>query len=187
MPYEVRAIGDQFCVMKQGTSERMGCYPTKEKAMAQMRALYANEADMPMKAQGEIRGTAMSDLPASSYAYCEPGDGAPSTRCHFPIRDANGKLDPAHVRNALARLSQSPFGERARAKVEAAAKELGIGQEGKALSEIKAEPMTTNRLDKWLSGLIPRRILVLPFGGPIPRKGAPLGVDLDGEWFDAET
>src|SRR5512135_1646930 len=136
MPYEVRAIGDQFCVMKQGTSERMGCYPTKEKAMAQMRALYANEADMPMKAQGEIRGTSMADLPASSYAYCEPGDGAPSTRCHFPIRDANGKPDAAHVRNALARLDQSPFGAKARAKVEAAARELGIGQPAqKAMGE----------------------------------------------------
>ena len=58
---------------------------------------------------------------------------------------------------------------------------------GKTFAELKAEPMTTSRLDKWLSGAIPRRILVLPFGGPIPMKGAPLGVDLDGEWFDSDT
>jgi len=58
---------------------------------------------------------------------------------------------------------------------------------GKAFTELKAEPMTTSRLDKWLSGSIPRRVLVLPFGGPLPRKGAPLGVDLDGEWFDSDT
>ena len=58
--------------------------------------------------------------------------------------------------------------------------------DGKA-TELKAEDMTTSRLDKWLRGDIPRRILVLPFGGPIPMKGAPLGVDLDGEWFDDAT
>lgn len=103
MPYEIRAQGGEFCVMKQGTNERMGCHPTREKAMAQMRALHANE---PM---------------------------------------------------------------------------------GKAFTELKAEPMTTGRLDSWLKGEIPRRILVLPFGGPLPRKGAPLGVDLDGEWFDGTT
>lgn len=59
--------------------------------------------------------------------------------------------------------------------------------DGKAFSELKAEPMNTARLDHWLSGDISRRVLVLPFGGPIPRKGAPLGVDLDGEWFDDQT
>lgn len=59
--------------------------------------------------------------------------------------------------------------------------------EGKAFAEIKAEPMSTARLDKWLRGDTSRRVLVVPFGGPIPRKGAPLGVDLDGEWFDTDT
>lgn len=60
-------------------------------------------------------------------------------------------------------------------------------KDGKTFSELKAEPMSTSRLDKWLRGDIARRILVLPFGGPIPMKGAPLGVDLDGEWFDSDT
>ena len=31
------------------------------------------------------------------------------------------------------------------------------------------------------------RCLAIPFGGPIPRKGAPLGSDLDGEWFSRTT
>jgi hypothetical protein len=31
------------------------------------------------------------------------------------------------------------------------------------------------------------RLLAIPFGGPIPQKGAPLGVDLDGEWFSPRT
>src|SRR5207244_9964088 len=106
----------------------------------------ANEPEA--KGQGTIGGTRIADLPPSSFAYCEPGTEAVSTRCHFPIRDKSGKADEAHVRNALARLSGSPFEAKARPKVEAAAKELGIG-EGKA-AELKAEPMETSRLDRWL-------------------------------------
>jgi hypothetical protein len=134
-------------------------------------------------AAGTIGGTPISQLPESSFAYCESGPLAVSERCHFPIRDKNGKADPAHVRNALARLSGSPFEAQARPKVEAAAKELGIGApaDGKALGEVKAEPMSTSQLDRWLTGKIPRRILMLPFGGPIGGK------DLDGQYFDAST
>lgn len=61
------------------------------------------------------------------------------------------------------------------------------GTAGKALGELKAEAMSSGQLDKWLSGRIPRRVLVLPYGGPIPRAGAPLGVDIDDEWFDERT
>lgn len=139
-------------------------------------------------AEGTLGGTKISDLPPSSFAYCEPGDGAVSTRCHFPIRDKNGKADAAHVRNALARLSGSEFEAKARPKVEAAARELGIGEPaGKALGELKAEPFTTTQLDNWLAGKTSRRILMLPYGGPIPSKASPLGVDIDGEWFDDQT
>ncbi len=59
--------------------------------------------------------------------------------------------------------------------------------QGKAFSELKAEPLTHGQLDSWLAGDRSRRVLVVPFGGPIPRKGAPLGVDLDNEWFDGDT
>ena len=31
------------------------------------------------------------------------------------------------------------------------------------------------------------RLLAIPFGGPIPSPHSPIGVDLDGEWFDAQT
>jgi hypothetical protein len=55
----------------------------------------------------------------------------------------------------------------------------------KTLVEIKAEPMDAGRLDRWLKGEIPRRKLVLPFTGPLP--GGKAGLDLDGEYFDAET
>ncbi len=94
--------------------------------------------------------TAMqNDLPDSSFAYIKPGgekDGEGKTKPrslrHFPYKTADGKPDPAHVRNALARIPQSTVSEAAKAealgKVRAAAKELGIevssegdGDEGK--------------------------------------------------------
>ena len=44
MPYNVIESGSEFCVVKKSDGKKMGCHPTKEKAMVQMRALYANEA-----------------------------------------------------------------------------------------------------------------------------------------------
>ena len=128
-----------------------------------------------------------SDLPDSAFAYIEPGGKVvggktePRSLRHFPIQDE------AHVRNAMSRMDQSPFGEQAKPAIMAAAKRMGIGMEGKAFTELKAEPLTKSQLDSWLAGERSRRILVMPFGGPIPRKGAPMGVDLDGEWFDDGT
>ena len=203
----------------------------------------------------EITTAAINDLPDSAFAYIEPGGKVvggktePRSLRHFPIHDA------AHVRNALARAPQSPFGPKAMPAILRAAKKFGvevaqkgsmaaqhsaqaadvledlyelidlesdepahaqmlqqaaaivmrfltdeaaeIGQPGddaepmqkakglKSLVEIKAEPMDAGRLDRWLKGEIPRRKLVLPFTGPLP--GGKAGLDLDGEYFDAET
>lgn len=55
----------------------------------------------------------------------------------------------------------------------------------KTTGEIKAEPLTGSRLDRWLSGRVSRRLLMVPFGGPLP--GGKAGLDLDGEYFDADT
>lgn len=55
--------------------------------------------------------------------------------------------------------------------------------EPKAVLPIKAQLMDTDELEAWFAGRIPRRILSLPFGGPIPSAKSALGVDLDGEWF----
>jgi hypothetical protein len=69
-----------------------------------------------------------NDLPDSAFAYIEDGgskdaDGktTPRSKRHFPVHDK------AHAENALARLSSSPFGDKASAKVHAAAKKFGIG------------------------------------------------------------
>jgi hypothetical protein len=71
-----------------------------------------------------------NDLPDSDFAYIEPGgkkvDGKTEPRSlrHFPIPDA------AHVRNALARLSQSKLPANVKSKIfkklKSKAKEFGI-------------------------------------------------------------
>jgi len=52
------------------------------------------------------------------------------------------------------------------------------------MDEMKAEPLTTSQMDRWLAGKMPRRILVAPFGGPLAKAR---GLDLDGEYFDEAT
>ena len=55
----------------------------------------------------------VNDLPNSSFLYVESGeddgDGkrVPRSKRHFPYKDANGKVDLAHLRNAIARIPQS--------------------------------------------------------------------------------
>ncbi len=92
----------------------------------------------------------VDNLPDDDFAYIEPGgekdsEGktTPRSKRHFPIHDAS------HVRNALARLSgsQSPFADKARPKVMAAAKKFGVDvsdngkslQEAINMTEVKAE------------------------------------------------
>jgi hypothetical protein len=78
-----------------------------------------------------------NDLPDDAFAAIEAGgkkdeDGktVPRSLRHLPFKDANGKVDPAHVRNALARLSQTQIPPQlksaARKKLVAAAKQVGI-------------------------------------------------------------
>ncbi len=134
-----------------------------------------------------MTAASINDLPDSDFAYIEPGgkvvDGKTEPRSlrHFPIHDAE------HVRNALARLSQSPFGEKARPKVEAAARKMGIGAPAEKSSvELKAEDFTSKQVTRWLNGEIARRILPVPFYGPIPYPDGK-GRDLDGEYFDERS
>lgn len=55
-----------------------------------------------------------NDLPDSAFMYIEPGgkkdsEGKTTPRSlrHFPYKDANGKVDIIHVRNAIARIPQA--------------------------------------------------------------------------------
>lgn len=78
-------------------------------------------------AKDAMPAASINDLPDSDFAYIEPGgkkDGegktVPRSLRHFPIHDE------AHVRNALARAPQSPFGPKAMPKIRAAAMRMGI-------------------------------------------------------------
>lgn len=44
MPYEIVKRGGKWCVTKEGGSKTFGCHPSKGKAEAQLRALYASES-----------------------------------------------------------------------------------------------------------------------------------------------
>jgi len=73
-----------------------------------------------MVEKAKLTTAARNKLPRSAFAFVDSkGVG------HFPIHDK------AHVRNALARVSQSPFGARALPKIRAAAKKFGIGEPAK--------------------------------------------------------
>jgi Escherichia/Staphylococcus phage prohead protease len=81
----------------------------------------------------ELTSAAINDLPDSDFAYIEPGGSkdssgktTPRSLRHFPIQDA------AHVRNALARAPQSPFGDKAMPKIKAAAEKFGVDVAGRA-------------------------------------------------------
>src|SRR5262249_11903809 len=79
----------------------------------------------------------MNNLPDSSFLYVEDGgkkdsEGKTTPRSlrHFPYKDANGKVDLPHLRNALARIPQSSLSAdvkaRAIAKAQSIAKANGV-------------------------------------------------------------
>ena len=62
----------------------------------------------------------------------------------------------------------------------------------KQATALKAQPLDSGQLDRWLAGKMPRRILVAPFGGKLKASlfGHPddaYGRDLDGEYFHPGT
>src|SRR5258707_3119750 len=78
-------------------------------------------------AKAAMTSASINDLPDSAFAYIQPGgtkdaEGKTTPRSlrHFPVHDAD------HVRNALSRAPQSPFGDQAMPKIRAAAAKLGI-------------------------------------------------------------
>ena len=78
-----------------------------------------------------LTSSAEHDLPDSAFAYIEPGGQkdqtgktTPRSKRHFPIHDE------AHVRNALSRAPQSPFGKQAMSKIISAARKYKINVSG---------------------------------------------------------
>lgn len=101
----------------------LGIYPaTHAKLLKGRSASMAHTESRAPMATADI-----NDLPDSAFAHIESGGTkdssgktVPRSLRHFPIHDA------AHVRNALSRAPQSPFGDAAMPKIKAAAKKFGI-------------------------------------------------------------
>lgn len=115
----------------------------------------------------ELSSADINDLPDSDFAYIEPGGTkdssgrtTPRSLRHFPIHDA------AHVRNALARASQSPFGDKAMPKIRAAAKKLGVdvAEEQQESGRALPEPLA----DRCVRAIFPGPELKLVEGGKMP-------------------
>lgn len=116
-----------------------------------------------------ILSSAMREhLPDSAYA-------CPEKRL-YPHHHADGALDMVRLRNALSRIAQAGTDKCGQAHLEMHAREENIGGR-KSLQTLKATVIDDDAF----------RLLAIPFGGPIPSKASPLGVDLDGEWFDDRT
>ncbi len=91
----------------------------------------------------------MNDLPDSAFLYVESGgekdeDGKTKPRSlrHFPYKDADGKVDLPHLRNALARIPQSNLPQDVKDKVSAKAEKLLEGMK-KSEAPASAQPTTT--------------------------------------------
>jgi phage I-like protein len=86
----------------------------------------------------EWTGEYIDELPDSAFAYVAPGEKdatgktTPRSLRHLPYLDKQGNPDLPHLRNALARLDQTNLSpeakSEARKKLEAAAKEAGVGE-----------------------------------------------------------
>jgi hypothetical protein len=96
-------------------------------AIAKLMKEAADRRAVEVVAKADLSTADVNDLPDSAFAYIEPGGTkdeqgktTPRSKRHFPVHDA------AHVRNALSRAPQSPFGEKAMPKIRAAANHFGV-------------------------------------------------------------
>ena len=104
----------------------------------------------------------IDDLPDKSFAYVEgggekdaQGKTVPRTLRHLPYRNADGSVNLAHLRNALARLDQTSLSPEAKAQarteLEDAAKTAGVGEAGQEDTN-KAQEVTA--LEKQIRELL---------------------------------
>jgi hypothetical protein len=110
----------------------------------------------PTTQQRAVISTAdQNDLPDSCFAYVEPGKKdasgrtVPRSNRHLLYKKADGSIDLPHLRNALARLSQTNISAEAKAKaqkkLEAAARTAGVGDDDTDTPQ-GADRMTTPTL-----------------------------------------
>jgi HK97 family phage prohead protease len=170
MQYRIRQDGDEYVVEEADSGEEESRHPTRAAAEAAMRRLM-REGDEPetpgnmgktadADADDEVKSVwtaaAINDLPDSAFLYVEPGgqkDGegktVPRSKRHFPVRDASGKLDAAHVRNAIARIPQSDAPGLDKAALQGRARRMLANLEG-------GSKMIDADAPEWQEGAVPR-------------------------------
>lgn len=131
------------------------------------------------EAKAPLSSATRTALPDSAFA-------CPEKRL-YPHHKADGSLDLPHLRNALARIADPSKDQCGKAHLEAHARNEGIGGRAKAFMPIKAKPLDDDEETAFWDGRVPRQLLAIPFGGPIPSAKSKKGVDLDDEWFDEDT
>lgn len=132
-----------------------------------------------MDAKAPLTSATRTALPDSAFA-------CPEKRL-YPHHTSSGALDMSHLRNALARIADPSNDQCGKAHLEAHARAEGLGERGKSLMPIKAKALDDDEEQAFWAGLIPRPLLAIPFGGPIPSPKSKRGVDLDDEFFDERT
>jgi HK97 family phage prohead protease len=92
--------------------------------------------------KAEWSTAAVNTLPNSAFLYVEDGDDdeegkrVPRSKRHFPYKDAEGKVDLPHLRNAVARIPQSSLSADLKDRLQARARRLlEQAQDGKTVSE----------------------------------------------------
>ena len=86
-----------------------------------------------------------NDLPDSAFLYIEPGgkkdsEGKTTPRSlrHFPYKDADGKIDAIHVRNAISRIPQAKISAKLKTRLQAKARAIlaKLRKSGKAFLQV---------------------------------------------------
>jgi HK97 family phage prohead protease len=123
MPWKIRDDHPDcsgYAVVKSDTGELVACHDTRAQAEKQLAALYVNVPE----ARAEWTTAYVNNLPDSAFLYVAPGgdkdaDGktVPRSLRFFPYKDASGKVDLPHLRNALARIPQSSLPAAVKARV----------------------------------------------------------------------
>ena len=133
----------------------LGIWPAQHaKELSGRSAVVAQEHRAAMSAADQ------NDLPDSAFAYIEPGGTkdsggktTPRSLRHFPVHDA------AHVRNALARAPQSPFGEKAMPKIRAAAAEHGVDVSDDDSSDSSGRSLLAEQEWRYTPGVVEVRMM----------------------------
>ncbi|MCL4836423.1 MAG: hypothetical protein KJ058_00470 [Thermoanaerobaculia bacterium] len=133
---------DPVTLSEFGVADRMRANLTIPLAMRETLAAKLGVDDLDLFRLAEWATAFINDLPDSSFLHVEAGgtkdaDGKTTPRSlrHFPVRDAAGKLDLPHLRNALARIPQSTLPAPVKARLQGKARRLLAGDNQKTTDQ----------------------------------------------------